>query len=50
MLIIAYFKKWPLLYVLSFFFTLLIFGGWLVDIYAFGNAALPYKNALLFAS
>ncbi len=50
MLTIAYFKKWPLLHVLSFFFTLLIFGSWLITIYAFGNTALPYKNALAFAT
>ncbi len=50
MLIIAYFKKWPLLHILSFFFTLLIFSAWLINIYALGSAAVPYKNALLFAT
>ncbi len=49
MLIIAYFKKWPLLHVLAFFFTLLIFGGWLTDIFM-NSKPLPYKNALLFAT
>lgn len=49
MLIIAYFKKWPLLHVLSFLSTLIIFGSWLLDILLFKNTPLPYKNALLFA-
>jgi len=47
---ISYFKKWPLLHILSFFFTLIIYGGWLTQQIAFSNAPLPYKNALLFAS
>jgi len=50
MLTIAYFKKWPLLHILSFVFTSIIFGGWLIQQYAFRVSALPYKNALLFAS
>ncbi|MBC7866803.1 MAG: DUF2339 domain-containing protein [Gloeobacteraceae cyanobacterium ES-bin-316] len=50
-LLIAFFKKWPLLLALAFFFTWLIFGGWLVNVYAFGSSlTLPCKNALLFAS
>jgi uncharacterized membrane protein len=49
-LIIAYFKKWPLLFSISFFFTWLIFGGWLINIYSFSGEVLPYKNALLFAT
>jgi uncharacterized membrane protein len=47
---IAYFKKWPLLHILAFFFTLIIYGGWLIQQVAFINTALPYKNALLFAA
>lgn len=46
---ISYFKKWPLLHILAFFFTLIIFSGWLTD-QLFSSAILPYKNALLFAS
>ncbi|MES2849178.1 MAG: DUF2339 domain-containing protein [Bacteroidota bacterium] len=48
-LTISYFKKWPLLHIISFFFTLIIFGGWLID-QLFGSKIMPYKNALLFAS
>ncbi len=49
-LAISYFKKWPLLHILSFFFTLIIYGGWLIDRTEFSSEPLPYKNALLFAS
>ena len=49
-LAISYFKKWPLLHIISFFFTLIIYGGWLLQQIAFSNTPLPYKNALLFAS
>jgi uncharacterized membrane protein len=49
MLTIAWFKKWPLLHILSFFFTLLIYGGWLINGFL-GNAPLPYINGLLFAT
>lgn len=47
---ISYFKKWPLLHILSFFFTLIIYGSWLLQQLIFGNSIVPYKNALLFAS
>ena len=47
MLVLAYFRRWPLLNVLSFAFTVLIYGGWFIDgLYA---DHLPYKAALLFA-
>ena len=49
-LIIAYFKKWPLLIALSFIFSWLIFDGWLIKDYAWGGKLLPYKNAMLFAT
>lgn len=49
-LCISYFKKWPLLHVLSFFFTLIIYSGWLLQQLLFKANQLPYKNALLFAS
>ena len=47
---ISYFKRWPLLHIISFFFTLIIFGAWLIEKIVFSNSPLPYKNALLFAS
>jgi uncharacterized membrane protein len=49
MLTIAWFKKWPLLHILSFFFTLIIYGGWLINGFG-GNIPLPYVNGLLFAT
>jgi len=49
-LCISYFKRWPLLHVLSFFFTLIIYSGWLFQQLLFKPEQLPYKNALLFAS
>ena len=50
MLSIAYFKKWPVLLALAYFFTWFIFGGWLIKDFAWGNDILPYQNALFFAS
>lgn len=50
MLSIAYFKKWPVLLALAYFFTWFIFGGWLIKDFAWGNDVLPYQNALFFAS
>ena len=49
MLTIAWFKKWPLLHILSFIFTLIIYGGWLINGFA-GKSSLPYINGLLFAT
>lgn len=49
-LCISYFKRWPLLHVLSFFFTLIIYSGWLFQQLLFKSEQIPYKNALLFAS
>ncbi len=49
MLTIAWFKKWPLLHILSFFFTLIIYGGWLINGFV-RNEQLPYVNGLLFAT
>jgi uncharacterized membrane protein len=38
-----------LLHILSFFFTLIIYGGWLINGFG-GNIPLPYVNGLLFAT
>lgn len=51
LLVLAYFKRWPLINIIALFFTIVIYGGWLVstswdsDIYPF-----PYRNALLFGT
>ena len=49
-LLTAYFKKWPLLLALSFFFSWLIFDGWLLNEFNFDESATLNKNALLFAT
>ncbi len=50
LLTISYFKKWPLLHILSFIFTLLIFGSWLFSEFILPNETGSYKNGLLFAT
>lgn len=45
-LTLAYFKKWQLLHILAFIFTMLLFGGWVVNDV---NTSTPnYSGALLF--
>ena len=49
MLVLAYFKKWNVINILSFALTALLYGSWLVkDI--FDGALPPYQGAFLFAS
>lgn len=50
MLAMAYFKKWQAINVIALFFTLCIYGGWLIQNAVFHNEFPAYKNALLFAS
>ncbi|MEP7144659.1 MAG: DUF2339 domain-containing protein [Ferruginibacter sp.] len=50
MLALAYFKKWQAINVIALFFTLCIYGGWLVQNIFSGNDFLLYKNSLLFAT
>lgn len=50
LLALSWFKKWPLVNVLSLFFTILIYGGWMLDRFLFRSSEPPYANALLFAS
>lgn len=49
MLVLAYFKKWNLINLLSFIFTVLIYGGWLISLFV-SEKAIPYGGAMLFAS
>lgn len=46
MLIVAYFKKWHLVNILAYIFTVLLYGGWLISIVGETNA--PYTNALIY--
>ena len=50
LLALSWFKKWPLINILSLFFTILIYGGWIVDTFLFKDITPPYANALLFAT
>lgn len=50
LLVLSWFKKWPLINILSLFFTVLIYGGWMVNSFLFKDATPPYANALLFAT
>ncbi|HMG83215.1 MAG TPA: DUF2339 domain-containing protein [Ferruginibacter sp.] len=49
MLGLSYFKKWPAINIISLFFTIIIFGAWLIKCSNKDNW-LPYKDAILFAS
>ena len=50
LLALSWFKKWPLINILAFFFTILTYGGWMIDTFLIRNFAPPYINALLFAT
>ncbi|NJK97188.1 MAG: DUF2339 domain-containing protein [Bacteroidales bacterium] len=49
LLILAYFKRWHILNLLAFLFTIIIFSGWLATTF-WGKSIMPYRNALLFAT
>lgn len=49
LLTLSYFKRWHVLNLLAFIFTIIIFSGWLANTFL-GNSILPYLNAMLFAS
>jgi len=49
LLVIAYYKGWRLLNLLSFIFTALLFGGWL-NFLPYDSPAVVFKNGFLFAS
>ncbi len=50
MLTLSWFKKWQTIHVIALFFTLCIYGGWLVQNTIFSDGFLLYKNAFLFAT
>ncbi len=49
MLVLSYFKKWTLVHILSYLFTVLLFGGWLTNS-LMKSPNPPYSGALLFSS
>jgi uncharacterized membrane protein len=51
LMVLAWFKRWPAIKFIALFFTIIIFGSWLVKRLWFDNPPdLPHKPALLFAS
>lgn len=48
MLILAYFKKWPLITIISYFATVILFGGWL-GAKVIGELQAPYLGGFVFA-
>ena len=49
LIVLAYFKKWVPINFIAFIFTILIYGGWLVNL-VYANSEIPYSNAFLFAT
>ncbi len=49
MLVLAYYKKWRIVNVICYFFTILIFGSWLGAKFEGDNAAMV-RNALIFVT
>jgi len=49
MLVLSYFKKWTLVHLLAYLFTVLLFGSWLTNS-LMNTPNPPYTGALLFAS
>ncbi len=50
LLVLSWFKKWRLINILAFFFTIIIYGGWMLDTFLFKSGTPPYANAFLFAT
>lgn len=51
MMVLAWFKRWVAINIICLFFTMLIYGGWLLDHAVFNyRDPFPYRNALLFAT
>lgn len=51
MLILAYYKKWPIINIVCYLFTIVLFGGWLTaKVLASDDKMPPYTGALVFAS
>jgi hypothetical protein len=51
MLVLSYFKRWNIVNVISFVFTILLFGGWLLKVFSDPTIEpKPYSSALVFAT
>lgn len=50
LMVLAWFKRWPSINIIALFFTVIIYGGWLInELWISADTDIPYKNALLFA-
>lgn len=49
MLVLAYFKKWNIVTVVAYFFTIILYGSWLVNEFI-QMEAIPYLGAFIFAT
>ncbi|WP_316815262.1 DUF2339 domain-containing protein [Pedobacter nyackensis] len=51
MLVLAYYKKWPIINIICYAFTIILFGGWLTtSVLTESQKPVPYLGALIFAS
>ena len=50
LLVLAYYKRWQIIYFAAFLFTIFIYGAWLFDQVDSYNATPPYKDALMYAT
>ena len=51
LMVLAWFKRWPSINIIALFFTIIIYGGWLIKRLWFDYpVVLPYKEAMLFAT
>lgn len=51
MLVLAYYKKWPIINIICYAFTIILFGGWLTSkVLNNDSKHVPYLGALVFAS
>jgi hypothetical protein len=49
-MVLAYFKRWPVINFIAIFFTVIIYGGWLAQRLIVEKSSFPYENALFFAT
>jgi uncharacterized membrane protein len=52
MIVLSYFKRWNIINVICFIFTVLLYGGWLVDTFtlSYSEEPKPHIGALLFGT
>jgi len=50
LLALSWFKRWPLINIISLFFTEIIFGGWMIKTLSENAAIVPYLPVLAFAT